>query len=430
MSAFLGMFGTGNFSAEERPENWRQMILDLDPNGDAPLTAIMSMMGSEGTDDPTFHWFERVLASQAGDVTNVYINESMTTAYTTSVGEGGVVYVKCAAAFADQVRVGHQILLRTTATPEKEVNTKVLARVSNGANSKITCMLIETERVSAALATCDHALIVGNINPEGGDMPDSISYSPTPYENYTQIFRTPLSITRTARKTKVRTKDKYQDMLKEALKYHGIEMEKNTIFSVPSVRTGDNGKPERTTGGLIYMLRERGGIEDSYTTSTDVTNGASWLAEGEDWLDEKCREMFRFGPRERLAFCDDVALQAIQKLVKKSDSTLYSITSSTKDYGIHVNTWVTPFGVLHLKTHPLFTFGAVPPGSLLAFAPEYLKYRFIDDTKFYEDGENKNTGHTRRDSTDEEFLTEAGYEIHHAETFAYLHGLGTANTNS
>lgn len=57
--ATLGLRGNGDFSSDERPKNWRQWLLFLFPNGDAPLTAILSKLKSEGTDDPEFNWWEK-----------------------------------------------------------------------------------------------------------------------------------------------------------------------------------------------------------------------------------------------------------------------------------------------------------------------------------------------------------------------------------
>ena len=53
--AFLGMRGNGDWTADQRPKNWRQKVLQLYPNGDAPLTAILSMMKNESTDDPEYN---------------------------------------------------------------------------------------------------------------------------------------------------------------------------------------------------------------------------------------------------------------------------------------------------------------------------------------------------------------------------------------
>jgi hypothetical protein len=54
MAAFLGMRGTGDWATDERPKSWREAILMLYPNGDAPLTAILSKMGEEKVTDPEF----------------------------------------------------------------------------------------------------------------------------------------------------------------------------------------------------------------------------------------------------------------------------------------------------------------------------------------------------------------------------------------
>ena len=59
--ATLGMRGTGSFPADHRPENYREKYLMLEPNGSAPLTAILSMLPSEATDDPEFHNFRKDL---------------------------------------------------------------------------------------------------------------------------------------------------------------------------------------------------------------------------------------------------------------------------------------------------------------------------------------------------------------------------------
>src|SRR5438034_10307495 len=74
-AAVLGLRGSGSYTAGERPQSWREMILLLFPNGKAPLTALISKMSSEPVDDPIFHWFEkdvpvqRILAT--GAITNV-----------------------------------------------------------------------------------------------------------------------------------------------------------------------------------------------------------------------------------------------------------------------------------------------------------------------------------------------------------------------
>src|SRR5204862_3920179 len=71
----LGFRHTANFVTNERPENWRQAILREYPNGTAPLFALTSLMKSESTDDPVFHWWQKNFDNRrlkfCGALTNV-----------------------------------------------------------------------------------------------------------------------------------------------------------------------------------------------------------------------------------------------------------------------------------------------------------------------------------------------------------------------
>ena len=283
--AFLGMRGNGDWATDQRPKNWREKILQLYPNGDAPLTAILSMMSSQSTDDPEFNWWTKSLATQAADVTEVYTNAAMSSAYTTGGVAGDTVFVKVAEASAKEFRAGHQVLLINTSNYADNTNGKVLSVILNGASSQIAVKLLQADPTTTGIADVDRILIIGNINSEGGVMPNAIAYDPTKHYNYTQIFRTPLSITRTARKTKLRTGDQYKEAKREALELHSIEMEKAFLFSYRTEGTGSNGKPERTTGGLIPAIVASSGNVSAFTSDTDFTN-STWLENGEEWLDK------------------------------------------------------------------------------------------------------------------------------------------------
>lgn len=427
MAAFLGMRGNGDWSdSDMRPKNWRETVLYLYPNGNAPLTAIMSKMSEEKVDDPEFYWWTQGLPSQAGAVTNVYTDSGMSSAYVSGGVSGDALYVKVAAATAAHFRAGHVCMLRYTSDYTVDCRAKVTAVEANGANSKISVKLLEDDDNSTTydLSDADYIMVIGNVNPEGGAMPDAISYDPTKYYNYTQIFRTPLSITRTARLTRLRTGDAYKKAKKECLQMHSVEMEKAFIWGVPTEGTGSNGKPERTTGGLIYWISTGGGVVSDFTTQTTWTD-TTWLADGEEWLDTQLEQIFRYGSDERIAFCGSGVVLAINKLVKEYGS--YDFTPRTTSYGIKVMEWVTPFGVVYLKRHPLFSYETTNRYQMIVFDPQDINYRYITDTTFYPDPDKKNTGRNRIDGTDEEYLTEAGMEFHHPSKCAYLNGFNQDN---
>ena len=57
MTAITGLRGTGQFGTEFRPTNYRELFTLLEPNGTAPLQALLSMAGSESTEEPKFIHF-------------------------------------------------------------------------------------------------------------------------------------------------------------------------------------------------------------------------------------------------------------------------------------------------------------------------------------------------------------------------------------
>lgn len=430
--AFLGMRGNGDWVADQRPKSYRDSILFLYPNGMVPLTAILAKLKSEAVDDPEFNWWTKSLATQSAAVTGVYTDAVMATAYVSGGVVGATLYVKMAAASCAEFRIGHQVLLRDASDFAVDVNAKVTGKTVNGASSYIAVKLLEADDNSAShdLSDCDRVIIIGNINEEGAAMPSAIAYDPIKLYNYTQIFRTPLSITRTARKTKLRTGDQYKEAKREALELHSIEMERAFLFGQMSETTGVDGKPERTTQGILNCLRANvpANVNDFVLNSTYT--GKGWIDDGggEDWLESYLEICFRYGSNDKLALCGSGALMAINKLARAGSH--FTLTPTTKSYGINVTDWVTPFGTISLKTHPLFSMETSLQKSMLILEPANLRYRYIDDTSFYAEGSAKSaapgTNGGRRDGTVEEFLTEAGLEMHHPATMMFLNGLGDA----
>jgi len=426
MSAFLGMRGTGDWSdSDMRPKNWREGVLWLYPNGDAPLTAILSKLSEEKVDDPEYYWWTQGLPTQAGAITDIFTDAVMATSYTSGGAAGDVLYVQVAAATMDHFREGHIALMRYTSDYAVDCRGRVLSTTSNGADSQIAVKLLEADDGSTNdLSDADRILVIGNSNPEGAPMPAAIAYDPTKYYNYTQIFRTPLSITRTARLTRLRTGDAYKKAKRECLELHSIEMEKGYLWGIATEGTGANGKPERTTAGLIPSIVANGGIVSDFATQTDFTD-VTWLDAGEEWLDFNLEQVFRYGSDERLAFCGSGVILQINKLVKEYGN--YTFTPKTTSYGIRVMEWVTPFGVIHLKRHPLFSYEVTNRNTMVCFEPRDLTYRYITDTTFYPDPDKKNTGRGRIDGTDEEYLTECGLEFHHPSKCGYFNSFGSDN---
>lgn len=418
--AFLGMRATNDFTVTgQRPKNWRETILRLYPNGKAPLTALLALTKEESTNDPEFNWFCKVLPKQAATVTGVYTDAGLTTASTANASVGIVVYLKMSEADVKQFVPNHTVLLRNNDNTDVDVVAIVEDTALAGANSYVRVKILEAKAVAISTANVQRLLIIGSAHAEGAHIGQAVTYDPYTQHNYTQIFRNALDITRTAEKTYLRTGDAYKEAKRETLELHSIEMEKAFIFGVPSENQGANGKPLRTTGGIIWSIKNNGGFVRNFTGNWDNT--------GLDWLDELLMEVFRYGETDKLAFVGDAALLGINRLARKYGTWNY--TPQTRSFGINIVELITPFGQLTMKTHPLFSHEPSNQHSMLIFEPKNLKYRYITDTTFYKD--NREHGHNRYDARKEEYLTEAGLEYHFPQSWAWLNGVGkTTGTRS
>ena len=429
---FLGMRGNGDWVNDQRPLSWRQQILYLYPNGMAPLTAILSMLGSESVDDPQFHWWTQEQSAVGGDVDGVYTLPDLSVAYVTDGVAGDVLYILMTTTLANRVREGHQILLRDASDWQVDVVGKVTGVARGTTNSVLSVKLLEDDNNSTThdLSDCDTFKIIGNINPEGGEMPDAIALNPVKVYNYTQIFRTPLSITRTARKTRLRTGDQYQKMKSEALEMHSWEMELAYLWGIRTENIGDNGKPERTTMGVINFIRQYAAANcDDYTLNATYASD-DWTVGGETWFKAMLEQIFRYGADEKLCLCGSGFLLGIDALAMTGGQI--NLQPAQKTYGMNIRSWITPFGTIHMKTHPLFSYDATTRNMGLIIEPKEMSYRYIDDTSFYGEASTKQHpegyGQRRVDGTDEEYLTECGLEFGLPQKCAVLNGVGLNNT--
>ncbi len=425
---FLGMRGTGDWVDDQRPLNWRQNILYLYPNGMAPLTAILSMMGQKKVDDPQFHWWTETIGSVGGVINGIFTLSDLSVPYAAGAVAGTVLYFTTTVALGNRVRIGHQMLLRDASDYDVDVTGKVIG-VDIAATTIFSVQLLEADTVTTLgnnLSNCDNFLITGNINPEGGEMPDAIAMDPVKHLNYTQIFRTPLSITRTARLTRLRTGDDYQKAKREALEMHSIEMELAYWWGIPTENIGANGKPERTTQGVINFIRTDAPANvDDYRLNATYS-GLTWAQGGETWFKFYLEQIFRFGAAEKLAFVGSGALLGIDALAMAGGQI--NLTPGQKTYGMQIREWITPFGSLMMKTHPLFSFDATTRNMMVIIEPKELEYKFITDTTFYGESFAKQHpegyGHGRIDGTEEEYLTECGLEFGFPTKCAVLNGFG------
>src|SRR5262245_34839549 len=102
MTAVAGLRGTGDFGTDERPKNFREMILFMNPNGAAPIFALTSKAKKKTVDDPEYAWWNEtnvlirlnVNGAIGAAVTTVVVNSLDPTATTLDVNYGTATNLK------------------------------------------------------------------------------------------------------------------------------------------------------------------------------------------------------------------------------------------------------------------------------------------------------------------------------------------------
>ena len=413
---------TGSWVTDQRPKQFREGFMFLDPNGDTPLTALMGLMKTEKPTDPEFSHFTKYLPYQAGAITGVFNDEALSSAYAAGVNAvGKLLYIKCASDTAKEFRPGYTALLRDESLAMNDTPTTVLQVVENGASSfiKVRTLVATTAASATALArdpaTADRIVANGQANAQGGSVPDVINYNPNKYTNYCQIFWTPYSITNTMKETRLRTGDALAEEKREKFKMHGVMMEKAFLWGQKASETVD-GKEKLYTQGIVEMVREHVPANEVNYITDAAYAGQEWEIGGYDWLCNHMEIASRYGKLDRLAFCGSKAMLGIRRLAEVNREV--QITQNTAELGFAVETLRLGPLKLHLKQHGLMTHESTYRSDMIIFDTAAFKEMALRSTHKTVDTLPGTDGQV------EGWRTETGMSFTTPASSYVLHGVG------
>ena len=357
--------GTGNLNSIRRVVDVAKKIDVLEPDS-APLTLLTKKMDKRVAVNPEFNWMEEESLVKSDAINNGAGYAAGLTALTVDAGTkfraGDVVKV---------TRTGEQMLISSVAT---HVLTVIRGWGSTAA---------------AAIVDDDPLLIVGNANQEHATKRDVKIGDIAKKTNYTQIFRTPFGISRTANKSDTNGKNDLAHQRMMQLIEHQKEIERAFWFGEPKEDlTGTH--PRRATGGVDYFI------------STNATDAGGALTELE--FDGFMRTGFRYGAKTKWLFAAPIVVSAINYWAKSKLQTKVD----DKTYGISVMKYSTPFGVVNIVTMNLFTEVTLYSGYAYLLDMESLSYRYIaeSDTKL-----KTNIQDNSADGEEDEYISEVGLEF-------------------
>ncbi len=403
--AIQGLRDTTNFVTDQRPKNWREGILLLYPNGQAPLTGLTSLMGkARSVDDPEYNWWDKEVSSRRFAIT---VTITAATAFLTM------------ASGAKNFKEGD--ILKSEQTDEivavtSDPTTDLKLDVSRGfAGSSAAAITFNANNINP------NWVCIGSAMEEGSLAPTGVSLDPTKRFNYTQIFRNTLEATRTAINTRLRTGDAIKEAKRETLELHSMDMER-AFWLGKKTETTKNGKPQRTTDGIVNFIDSA----NVKTATSDYPSGVTMTG-----LEEYFYNIFKYGSSEKMGWAGNRSLLTIQQIIRKNAT--WNFESGLKEFGMNVSRITSPFGEIVLKTHPQFnqlTGGTTGTGPyygmeswLVVLDMTEVKYVHLKggDTKY--EPELQANG---MDGLKSGYLTEAGLEVHHPKTHYLIKSLAAS----
>lgn len=363
---FQGSMGTKTLNQDRRVIDIEEQIMMLDPNR-SPFLLLTKKAGKNSRYNPKFHWQEDEHMEQ----TSTYEGSTETGTQETTIEVGDV-----------ELFVEGDVIL-VPATDEYMVVTDV----------KVSDDDIDVERgalgsTEANLTNEDELIIIGDASEEGAGGRDiNMRKVSTPW-NYMQIFKLPWGMTNTMQKQKTYGPDEWARLGRKKSAEFKERIERAFLFGERyKDETGD--QPKRYTRG----------IEKWITTNVEDKGGSSLT---EDAFDAWCRDhAFAHGS-------DRKALLASADLISKiSGWAKDNIKTRTPEntYGINVQEYTTPFGVLDIVRHKMFT-GDTYGKFGIAVDTEVLGYEYLRDTKL-ETNIQKNDEDQRKD----QYIAEVGLKV-------------------
>lgn len=394
MTAFAGVRGTGNWGTDERPKNFREGILYMNPNGMAPIFALSAKMGKRTTDDPEFSWWNepndlirlRVNGALGAGATAVVVDSSDPTAAAIDSRWGTALNL-----------VPGDLLMVEPAADSGTFNHEIIQVTARASATAFTVTRGQAGTTAAAIADNSHLLKIGSTFAEGTRAPSAVSRNPVKYYNLTQIFKTTYEVTGTASETKSRTGDPVKNDKKRRMFDHSKDIETSILFGQRNETVGSNGKPKRQMGGLRTFIP------------------ASILAA--DWtlnsLLEQASKVFDWDSMagdQRMVFCGNGALNKWNQKIEGQSNNAVRIQYDGRAtmYGVNFRRYIVPQGEFYLKTHPLLSRHPLYNYSWWILDGSAFKWRPLRnrDTKFKD-----NIQHNDEDTEKGQWMTEAGIMV-------------------
>lgn len=368
--AVKGIFSSDASITTDRAGDFASAILQIFPTGTAPMFALSAGMKTYDATDTLIHWFEEnryngrvaIIGNNGAPVGGNLIADDAS-----FVVQGDIYLVEATGEYLYVLGVtGNQLV------------------VSRGFGATGTAPIAPT-------GVNDPAYLqrIGSAFEEGSEKPLERSLQGAQRFNYMQIFRNSWGLTNTAAAVSYRTGDKQAKTKSDCMMIHAEDMERSIIWGVQDLGVRNN-QPFRTMDGVLNQIK---------TNNFVAPGGVLTKVAMDSLLEAVFSHNVKGQPNERIAFAGNNVIQVLNQLIFHHSGTIYNMTVRETEFGIRVNTWITPFGEITILTHPLMNENPVWRNELYVFHPGALELAYLrrtsaddDDKAGSRQGRDSNTG--------------------------------------
>lgn len=373
--AVKGVFASDQNIAGTQQNSFASAILQVYPTGSAPLLALSAGMPSSDEKSVVTTWFEENHLSGYINVTN-----NATTGTTLTVDD------------VSQIVAGAVNLIQSTGEYVfvSSISGSDLTVIRGFAGSTITSINGSSTPVPMQRIT--------TAQEEGSAKPTSITNLGYPRFNYMQIIRNAWDATGTAKAVAYHTGNVVAKNIADAGMFHAEDAERAMLWSRKTIGVL-NGHPFRTMDGLLTQITTNVSAQSTNTTKTDL----------DTFFQSVFSRNIKGKPNERIAFCGNTVLQTVNQIANLNTTTM--IEPGETEFGMAVNTWITPFGTVKLMTHPLMNENPTWTKDLYVFHPGAIQVKYL-----------RRTNHDQNDQNGQRAGADADFGVYTTEFCVEYHG--------
>lgn len=461
--SILGLPTSAKFQAQgDRFNAHRRNILNIAPNGGAPLTALLSMIPSEVLTDSIYYWYENRIKGPQAALRGT--DPVTTTAPTTGDADDGTAITAVAKAITDTIyikvdtirdlHVGQLLIPDTNHDIIFRIKSVVRGAADEALKGYVVVNLLRAHTMASVATTFAAGTILrvsGTAFGEGqsGTGVEGSGFKrPYKVENTTQIFRDPFKFPGSVLQMGLKWDQSgpYRKKARDTVIDHFVGLERALLFGkrATTLRASYDSNQEdlsvRTFSGILEYLKlwdagSNGLSIDGSTyapysfkapSSTDSDDqkrvienaaGTFTVKDFDIWTERVCRYRNNKSA-DKLILLGSGALLALNEMFRRNSS--FQIETGDKAYGMGINTLTTPAGNFQLVTHPLFSEDPNLRYSALILDIWSLALRPLQnrDTQLLPNRQNPGD-----DFRKDEYLTEMGLEVHAPEQHMFIKNL-------